>query len=63
MEEKYHIQNTITKLFLKGFKSNKPLWAELDSAATYNELEALKLQRRLEYMYLPYQKIVLVEKN
>jgi len=62
MEEFYFLQNTSTKLFLKGFATNKPLWVDnKDDAVSYKEMDALRIQRRLENLYKPYQKIILVE--
>ncbi len=64
MEEKYILQNAKTKQYLKGFKVNKPLWTDDgDEAAEYEELDALKIQRRLENLYSPAQKIRMVQKK
>lgn len=64
MKEHYYIQNSKTKLYLKGFDRTKPLWVEQQKqAAIYSELDALKLQRRLENLYAPAQSIILVEKD
>ena len=63
-KEKSYIQNQVTKMFLKGFQHNKPLWTiDKDNAAEYEDLDALAIQRRLETMYAPYQKITIVEKK
>lgn len=62
-EELFYLKNSKTKLFLKGFKCRKPLWTSKESdAISYPELEALKMQRRLEIMYAPAQPILLVDK-
>jgi len=65
MQEFYCLKNLKTGLYFAGFSKetrNKPLWVNtLNEAVTYKELEALHLQRRLENLYLPSQKIVIEE--
>ena len=65
MQEFYCLKNLKTGLYFAGFSKetrNKPLWVNtLNEATTHGELEALHLQRRLENLYLPYQRIVMCE--
>jgi len=63
-KEKYILQNDKTKMYLKGYEGNKPLWTgDENEAIIYNELDALKMQRRTENLYLPAQKIIIIEKK
>jgi len=64
-EEKYHLKNLNTGLYFRGFSKevrNKPIWVEFSQATVYEELEALRLQRRLENQYSPWQKIIMEER-
>lgn len=46
---KYRLQIRKRDLFLNGFKKGEPIWVTEESDATkYEEMEALKLQRRLK---------------
>ena len=63
----YFLKNSTTKMFFTGFSKhtiNKPTWtSDIDDAIAYSEMTALALQRRLENLYMPAQKILLVEKT
>ena len=52
-EEYYYLVNTTTKLYFKNFnkdngRRNKPIWVEKKDCQSFPEMEALRLQRRLE---------------
>ena len=62
--EKYYLQNTDTKFYLKGFTHveniRTPVWTENKNNATYyTELDALRCQRQLNKQH---QNAVLIEK-
>ncbi len=63
VENFYYILNTKTGLYFERFSNeetrNKPIWVSKEKAVAYREMYALRLQRRLEALYLPYQKIIL----
>jgi len=65
-QEYYMLKNLKTNLYFGGFSKevrNKPIWvSEPTEAKVFKEMEALRMQRRLECQYLPYQKIVMEEK-
>ncbi|KKL08041.1 hypothetical protein LCGC14_2579920 [marine sediment metagenome] len=61
----YYLKNTTTGLYFAGFSKeihNKPLWTSKEHAVAYEEQEALRIQRRLENLYSPAQKIIMEEK-
>ncbi len=63
-EEQYCLYNVKTRFYLKGFNRQAPLWVEKQSDAhSYPEMEALKLQRRLEQKYALVGYILLIEKK
>ena len=48
-EEQYYIQNVKTKEYIKGFQHGDPIWTEdIKNAALYNEMDALRILRKLE---------------
>lgn len=62
-EELYYLKST-KRGYLKGFQGNKPIWTEIkDEAVTYNEMEALKIQRRLENLSIVVDNVKLIEKE
>ncbi len=65
-EELYYIHKVKSNEWFQCFdreNRNKPVWTkEKKKALVVNELEALKLQRRLDNLYAPRQPILLVEK-
>ena len=62
-EEWYYLKNFKTKKFFKGFKGNKPIWVvDVADIIPQKEMDALRTQRRLENLYAPMQKVVLVQK-
>lgn len=61
--DQYYLYKDKTKLYLMGFKGNKPLWTEdAVDAALYDLETALHLKRRLNNLYMPAQKIKLIKK-
>lgn len=63
--ETYIIKNTKTNLYFVKFvkePTNKPAWSDKDKAAEFEEMGALRMQRRLQNMYEPSQKILIEEK-
>jgi len=66
IENFYCLLNTKTNLYFCGFSKetrNKPIWVSKEKAIAFEEMYALRLQRRLETQYLPYQKILLIAKD
>lgn len=65
-EEMYWLQKEKTGQWFQCFdrsSRNKPVWIKDKAVAlAVNELEALKLQRRLDNLYAPRQPILLVKK-
>ena len=62
----YYLLNTKTGLYFGCFSKetpNKPVWVSKEHATAFEEMYALRLQRRLETQYSPYQKIVLRAKD
>ncbi len=62
-EEQYYLQNDTTKLYLTGFQRQKPLWTgDEKSAALYDEMTVLRMERRLANLYSPAHRIIIKEK-
>lgn len=60
-DERYILKDTTVNLFLRGFEGNKPLWSpNKKEAIEYKEMDALRVQRRLENLYAPTHKIVVI---
>jgi len=59
--EQYIVFDETANLYLKGYKHHEPVWTdEKKQAAKYNEMDALKQQRRIDEIFSPVHVIKLI---